>query len=42
MDKNLCSYEIVRKKRAKQIVALEESEDKIEESEYQTHPPVQE
>jgi NADH:ubiquinone oxidoreductase subunit 6 (subunit J) len=36
------SYVIVKKKRAKQIVTLEESEDEIEESEYQTHPPVQE
>lgn len=36
------SYVIVKKKRAKQIVALEESVDEIEESEYQTHPPVQE
>lgn len=36
------SYVIVKKKRARQIVALEKSEDEIEESEYQSLPPVQE
>jgi len=35
-------YEIVKQKRARQIVALEKSEDEIEESEYQALPPDQE
>ena len=36
------SFVIVRKKRARQIVALEKSEDEMEESEYQALPSVQE
>jgi len=40
------SYAIVKKKRARQIVALEKSEDEpedeIEESEYEALPPTQE
>jgi len=36
------SYSIVKKKRGRQIVALEKSETEIEESEYQALPPVQE
>jgi len=36
------SYSIVKKKRGRQIVALEKTETEIEESEYQALPPVQE
>ena len=36
------SFVIVKKKRARQIVALEKAEDEIEESEYQGLPPAQE
>ena len=36
------SYAIVKKKRARQIVALEKTKDEIEKSEYQALPPVQE
>ena len=36
------SFVIVKKRRARQIVALEKSEDEIEESEYEALPPVQE
>ena len=36
------SYVIVKKKRARQIVALEKSEDEIEESEHQALTPDQE
>ena len=36
------SFLIVKKKRARQIVALEKAEDEIEGSEYQGLPPVQE
>jgi len=36
------SFVIVKKKRARQVVALEKTEDEIEESEYQGLPPVQE
>ena len=36
------SYAIVKKKRARQIVALEKSEDEINEIEYQALPPIKE
>ena len=36
------SFVIVKKKRAMQIVALEKTDDEIEESEYQGLPPAQE
>ena len=36
------SFVIVKKKRARQIVALEKTDDEIEESEYQGLPPAQE
>jgi len=36
------SYAIVKRKRARQIVELEKSEDQIEESEYQVLPPGEE
>lgn len=36
------SYVIVKKRRARQIVALEESEDEIDQSEYRMLSPEQE